>query len=319
MLILSGAHVAELLDYPSAVQAVEEAYLARHRGRALTPQRQVLALRRGRVLVMSGALDDSEVVATKVVSAFEGNPERGLPSILASVLLVDPETGRPLALLDGTSLTAIRTAAANGVGVRHLAREDAAVAGLLGSAAEAVSHLAMFCALRPIRRALVYSRDPGRREAFARQAAARHGIPVEAVGSAEEVVRAADVIATVTGSPEPLVRREWVRDGAHLAVAGSPGPTQQEVDAATVRAARVVVDHHDALETAGIFLKAGLGAGDVHATIGEVIEGTRPGRTNTRQITLFNVMGLGILDAAPALLVYRRALERGLGTSVDLQ
>ncbi len=316
MLILSRAQVEALLDYPSAMEAVEGAYLARHRGQALAPPAQHLTLPRGRVLVMSGFLPETGALATKVVTAYSDHVNRGLGNVLGTVLLLDPETGVARALLDGTSLTGIRTAAANAVGVKYLAREDARVLGLLGSSMEAGTHLAAIRALRPIERVLVYSRNSTRREVFARMAASKHGIPVQHMGSAEEVVRGADIVVAATGSPEPLVRWEWLRPGTHVAVAGSGG---QEVDEETVRRAKVVVDRReDALRSGVIFVKAGLTDGDVYAEIPELISGARPGRASPEEITLYDVLGLGLLDAATAHLVYQRAVERGVGTPVEV-
>jgi ornithine cyclodeaminase/alanine dehydrogenase len=225
--------------------------------------------------------------------------------------------------MDGTYITAMRTGATSGVATRYLAREDASTVGVIGAGAQARTQLAAVCEVRPIAAARVFSRSADGRAAYAREMSAELGIEVVATGSAEEAVRGVDIVCTASTSKTPVVESDWIGPGVHINGVGSHSVDARELDAETVRRARVVVDTRDAaLAEAGDLLmpiKEGLiGEDHIRAELGEVVTGARPGRERDDEITLFKSQGLAIQDVATAALVYRIARERGVGTSAPL-
>lgn len=255
----------------------------------------------------------------KVICIFPGNPARGLDAHQGGVFLFDGETGAPRALLDASAVTEIRTAAVSGVATRLLAREDTKELAILGSGVQARSHLEAMANVRPFARARVWSRTAEHAQAFAAEASAP--FPVEAVSSAEEAVRGADVVVTATSSREPIVERDWLAPGAHVNAVGSSIPTARELDADTVAAASLFADARESmLNEGGDYLfavrEAGIGPEHIRAELGELLTGEREGRRSADELTVFKSLGLGTEDLAAAELVYERARAEGAGTAV---
>jgi ornithine cyclodeaminase/alanine dehydrogenase len=255
---------------------------------------------------------------------FSDNGSRyGEPTIQGVVLLHDARTGKPLALMDAEQLTAMRTGAASGVATRLLAREDASVATVLGSGAQAGTQLLAVCTVRPIRKALVYSLSSEQDQAFARRMSERLGIPVQRAEGMRQAVEAADVICTATNSSTPLFDGAWLRPGTHVNGIGSYTRTMRELDTTTVLRSRVYVDGRTAAQTeAGdIVIPIAEGAityDHVVGEIGAVLLGRAPGRSAEDEITVFKSVGMAVQDAVTAPIVYRRALEQGLGQQIHL-
>jgi ornithine cyclodeaminase len=259
----------------------------------------------------------------KLVSVFNSNVERGLPLIHSVVLAVDTGTGAPLALIEGSRLTAIRTGAASGAATDVLARPDAKTVAIFGAGVQARRQLEAVCTVRAIERVCVYSLNGA--EAFAAEMAGRGPIPAEIViaGSPREAVAGADVICAATTSRTPVFDGRDLKPGAHVNGIGSFTPEMQEIDAATVRRARVVVDSVEAaLAEAGdliIPLNAGLiDRAHISTELGEVIAGLKPGRTSAEQITFFKSVGVAVQDAMAAAIILRNGQAQGLGTVVEL-
>ena len=255
----------------------------------------------------------------KVVCIFPSNAERGIDLHQGGVLLFDGETGAPRALLDASAVTEIRTAAVSGVATRLLAREDATELAILGSGVQARSHLEAMAKVRPFARARVWSRTAEHARALAAEASAP--FRVEAVASAEQAVRGADVVVTATSSREPIVEREWLEPGAHVNAVGSSIPTARELDAETVAAASLFADTRESmLNEGGDYLlavsEAGIGPDHIQAELGEVLVGAHAGRRSADELTVFKSLGIGVEDLAAAELVYARARESGAGTAV---
>ena len=287
--------VRRLLRMEELIPAMERALAELSGGRVVQPVRLVLpvAEREGFFFVMpayGGAL------GAKLVTFFPNN--RGIPTHHAVVVLFRPETGEPLATMDGRLITELRTAAVSAVATSVLARPDASVLGILGSGAQARSHLQALRLVRPFGEVRVWS--PHRAGAFAE----RHG--VRAAASAEEAVRGADVIVTATTSKVPVLFGEWLSPGAHVNAVGAPRPDWRELDDETLRRARLYVESREpALRESGDVIAAG----SVFAEIGEVIGGVRPGRASADDITLFKSVGMAVEDVVAADLVYRRAQQ----------
>ena len=255
----------------------------------------------------------------KVVCIFPSNAARGIDLHQGGVLIFDGETGVLRALVDASAITATRTAAVSGVATRALAREDARELAILGSGVQARSHLEAMAAVRPFERARVWSRTAEHAAVFA--AEAEVSFPVEAVESAEEAVRAADVVVTATSSPEPIVRRDWLASGAHVNAVGSSIPTARELDADTVAASALFADARESMVNEGgdyLFAvrEAGIGPDHIRAELGEVLTGSGQGRLAEDELTVFKSLGLAAEDLAAAEHVYTRAQADGAGVTV---
>jgi ornithine cyclodeaminase len=251
-------------------------------------------------------------LGAKLVTLFPGNTDR--PTHQATIVLFDPETGSPSALLDGTYITEARTAGAAALAARLLARDDATILAILGTGAQARSHAAAFARLRDWAEIRIAGRDAAKAEELAAEVGAT------ASPSFEDAVRGADVVAATTHSPEPVVLREWLAPGAHVSSVGFPG-SGSELDPAIVRDATLVVETRAALEPppAGAPELQGLDASAVHAELGELVAGSRPGRATPSEITLYKSVGVAAQDLAAAALVVAAARARGAGLEIELE
>jgi alanine dehydrogenase len=308
MLVLSRAEVRALLDLDLLLDALERAFVELSAGRVSVPPRIAASTERGLLAAMPGYADG--VLETKLVSVFPEN--RDLPSHQATISLFDDETGRPLALVDGTEITAVRTGASSAVSTRALARDDARVLAVLGTGVQARSHIETARRVRDFDEIRVVGRNLERAEELASE------IGGSAFGSFEEAVRGADVVSACTDASEPVLSAEWLAPGTHVTSVGASrvGP---ELDRETVTAGLLVVESRVAFEPypAGSHELQGLDP-ESAVELGEVLAGTRDGRTSPEQITVYKSMGHAVEDAAATGLVYRRALEEGAGTEVEL-
>jgi len=327
--VLSAEDVARLLPMRDCIQVMRDALASLARGRALVPLRMVMRMpdASGFLGLMPGHIgpDDGRAGALgmKAVSVFPGNARRGIDTHQGAVLLFEEDTGRLSALMDGATITAIRTAAVSGVATDLLARRDAAELAILGAGVQARTHLEAIAAVRPLRRVRVWSRNPQHAADLVKASAARYGAVIEAVPTAEAAVRAADVVATVTASPQPVLQRPWVKDGAHINAVGSSIPTTREIDTATMAAVRLFVDRREsALNEAGDLLipmrEGAFTADHIQAELGEVIIGTDLGRQSPDELTLFKSLGLAVEDVASAAFILERAREMGIGQTVRM-
>jgi len=327
--VLSAEDVAKLLPMRDCIEVMRDALGALARGNALVPLRMVMRMpdASGFLGVMPGQIGpDGEregALGMKAVSVFPGNAPRGIDTHQGAVLLFEPDTGRLSALLDGAAITAIRTAAVSGLATDLLARKDASELAILGAGVQARTHLEAIAAVRPLRRVRIWSRNPEHAVNLVRESAARYPATIDAVPTAEAAVRGADVVATVTASPQPVLQRPWVKDGAHINAVGSSIPTTREIDTATMAAARLFVDRREsALNEAGDVLIAihegGFGADHIQAELGEVIIGTDPGRRSATELTLFKSLGLAVEDVASAAFILKRAKQTGAGQTVTM-
>jgi ornithine cyclodeaminase len=257
----------------------------------------------------------------KAVTVFHGNDERGLPSHQGLITLIDAETGTPLALMDGTRITAMRTAAVSAVATRHLARTDASVATIIGTGVQARTHAEALACVRELSEIRIVGRRPDAAQQLAAELADR--LPARAFDDAAAALDGADIVATVTASPAPVFAPEAIAPGTHINAVGAYTATTREVPSETVAAARVFVDDRTAAlsEAGDLLLAIADGAIDeshVVGTLGEVLIGQVQGRTDAQQITIFESLGLGLEDIAAASQVYGRALEDGIGTDVEI-
>jgi ornithine cyclodeaminase/alanine dehydrogenase-like protein (mu-crystallin family) len=322
---LSARDVERALPVREAVEVMKEAFRQLSAGEAVVPPRTHIeaAESRGDALFMPSCLPAARRMGIKVVTVHRGNPPLGLPLIQAVMVVLDATTGSPLAVMDGTSLTAIRTGAASGAATDLLARPDTTVAAIFGAGPQARTQLQAVCAVRPIREARVFDSDAGRAEAFAREMASRLGIAVRVARSPSEALAGADVVCTATTSAVPVFADRDLAEGAHINAIGSYKPSVREIPGETVQRARVVVDHLPAaLAEAGdllIPMREGLiGRDHIHAELGEIVAGRKKGRESRSQTTLFKSVGVAVQDLAAADRLLANAERLSLGTELSL-
>lgn len=313
LLYLSRADVERLLDVDEMLDALAKALVIYSSGATSVPARSAARVPdRGLLGVMPGYIP-GVALETKLVSVFPGNDEHGLPSHQGLIALFDEKTGTPIALMDGTFITAIRTGGTAAVAARELAREDASVLAILGAGVQGWSHLTTFPRVRDFTEIRVASRNPERAQKLASS-----NPRARVVASFEDAARGADVVACCTDAREPILKREWLKRGAHIsAVGGTFGP---ELDRETVMSSRVFVEWRGAVTNpppAGAHELQGLDPDEV-TEVGEVIAKTKPGRQSADEITLYKSTGHAVEDAATARLVYDRARDQGIGTRLSL-
>ena len=258
----------------------------------------------------------------KAICVFPGNPALGKDAHQGLVMLFSQETGEPLALMNASQITAIRTAAVSAVATRLLARPEASELGIIGAGVQARTHLVALALVRPIRRARVACRNKEHAFELVREMQDKVPFPIEAVSDNEAAVRDAGIIVTATSAHEPVINREWIADGAHINAIGTHSPQSREIDTATMAAARIFVDRREsALNEAGDYLLAARDGAvtpeSIVAEIGELVIETKSGRTSPSEITLFKSLGLAIEDVVCAEYLYRKAKDENAGTWVD--
>lgn len=272
--------------------------------------------------LMPGYLGNPESFGLKVVSVMPKNHGTGYDSHQGVVMLFGVEHGEPLAIIDATAITAIRTAAASGAATDVLANKDAGDLALIGTGAQARTHLGAMRFVRDLRRVRVWSRTRENAERFAREEADRFEIAIEVADSAEAAVRDSDLICTTTAAREPVVRGEWLSPGAHINAVGACFPAARELDTETVRRARLFTDSREScLNEAGDFLLArsdgAIGDDHVLGEIGDVFSGKITGRTSHDDITIYESLGVAIEDLASAHFILEQAREKKAGTWLE--
>jgi ornithine cyclodeaminase len=316
MIVLNGDDIRRLVTIADLIEPIAAAMAGVSRREAQLPLRQAIPLGAGdKFGVMPGALGGEGTYGAKLLSLFPRNPDRGLSSHAGIMLVFDRETGLPKACLDASVLTALRTAAASAVATRLLARPDARRLAIIGAGEEAEGHLTAMRAVRPIDRVVAWSRNGGKAAAFAR----KHGI--EAAPTPAAALEDAEVICTATSATAPFLAAAMIPEGAHLNAIGGSMPYLRELQPDCVPALGFFTDYRPSLEAqAGEVIDArsqGLVPADWQATeIGEVIAGTRPGRTADAQRTIYRSLGVAAQDLAAADFIAARAAERKCGVEV---
>lgn len=328
MLILSSEDVHKALPMSEAIQAMKDAYASLSGGTAVVPLRTRLPIpdREALSLFMPAYIHSAEgqALAIKVVSLFPGNPARELAYIQAAVLVLDPETGRVIALLEGSSLTAIRTGAAGGAAIDLLARQDSKIVAIFGAGTQGRTQLEAACTARNIEAAFIFDSNPAKAEMFAEEMKGKGRIPqdLRVAWNAQEAIQSADIVCTATTSAKPVFEDEYLRMGTHISAVGSYTPDMQEVPAGTLRRAKVFVDSRAAaMEEAGDLIqpiRAGLfDESHICGELGEVVSGKIPGRQSQDEITYFKSVGIAVQDAMAAQVALNNARKLNIGTEVD--
>jgi len=328
MLLLTAEDVRKALPMNEAIETMKSAYASLSGGTAVVPLRTRLPIPNSEALsLFMPAFVSSpkgDALAIKVVSLFPTNPARGLAYIQAAVLVFEAETGRAIALLEGSSLTAIRTGAAGGAAIDLLARPESKVAAIFGAGAQGRTQLEAACTARQIETAFIFDGNAGKAETFAAEMRGKGRIPpdVRVAQSSREAIENADIICTATTSSRPVFDDRDVKPGTHISAVGSYTPDMQEVPAETLLRAKIFVDSRSAsLEEAGDLIqpiRAGL-FDETHicGELGEVVSGQLPGRESAQEITYFKSVGIAVQDAMAAQVALANARKMNLGTEVD--
>jgi ornithine cyclodeaminase/alanine dehydrogenase-like protein (mu-crystallin family) len=324
LIVLSRRDVAQLMDYADYVDAVEAALRAAVEGNALAPPAAAFHLPGGSFHAKAAALMAAEpaVMAIKLNGNFPGNPAaHGLPTVQGIIYLADASNGRPLALMDSIEVTINRTGAATTLAARHLTRPDSRVATICGAGVQGRIQLRAIAAALAVERVHVWDAKPDAARALADEL--RGAFPLDLrVADSLAVVRESDVVVTCTSARKAFLGPDLVRPGTFIAAVGADNSDKQEIDPRLYAASLAVVDSLEQAAEIGDLhhaLAAGTVARDhVHATLGEIVSGRRPGRTDPQSITLFDSTGMGLQDVAAATAIYRRALQAGVGTRLTL-
>jgi ornithine cyclodeaminase len=313
LLVLNEHDVHAQLTMRECIATMEDALASLARGEVLQPLRNMIR-GEGASGILGLMPSYHRDYGLKEVCVFPGNPAKGLDTHLGAVLLHSGETGQLLAIANASAITAIRTAAVSAVATKLLAREDSSTLAILGAGVQARSHLEAIRLVRPIREVRVFSRTRAKAEQLEN---------CRVVESAEEAVRGADIVVTVTNAREPIVRREWIGAGTHINAVGSSIAAARELDSATVADASLFVDRREStVNESGDYLFAlreGAINGPAHirAELGEILTGKASGRTSASEITLFKSLGLAIEDLASVRFLYEKAKASGAGTWID--
>jgi ornithine cyclodeaminase/alanine dehydrogenase-like protein (mu-crystallin family) len=323
VLILSAADVHQVLTPADCADAMRTALAARARGQVDQPLRMVVRPEGagGLMALMPAYLGTAgeEAYGLKAICIFPGNPAAGLDQHQGLVLLSSAQTGQPLAILNASAVTEIRTAAVSAVATALLARPDASELAIIGTGVQARAHLTALAAARPLTAVRVAGRDQGRARRFADEMRGTVEAPVTACESAAEAVDDADIVVTATSSAEPVLRRPWLAPGAHVNAVGACVPAARELDTETMASAALFADSREsAASEAGDYVLAlaegAIEPGAIRAELGEVLIGAAPGRLDEDEITVFESLGLAVEDLAAAMLAYSRAPQAGAGS-----
>ena len=328
MLILNANEVRQALPMKQVITAMKDAYASLSDGTAVVPLRTRLQIpsHDALSLFMPAYMksDISEALAIKVVSLYPHNPSRGLSYIQAAVLVLEADTGRAIALLEGSMLTAVRTGAGSGAAIDLLAREDSKVVAIFGAGAQGRTQLEAACNARNIETVFIYNPSMDKAQAFVKEMAGRNFIPkdIRVARTPKEAIEHADIICTATTSPKPVFDDENLKPGTHISAIGAYTPEMQEVPVETLTRARIVVDSYaTVMEEAGDIVQAiragGIQESNIHAELGEIVLGKKSGRQSATEITFFKSVGNAVQDAVAAQLALQNAREMKLGTKVN--
>jgi ornithine cyclodeaminase/alanine dehydrogenase-like protein (mu-crystallin family) len=325
VLIVNQSEVAQLLPMNQCIDVMAEALKDLAQGNVILPLRPIMWLpeKVGALGMMPAYLGNLQIMGLKVISVFPGNHGTEYDSHMGAVMIFETKHGQPLALMDATEITAVRTAGTSGVATRLLARQDAGDLTILGSGTQARTHLDAMLLCRKIRRVRIWSRNPEHARRFAERESQNHNIKVEPTPTVRSAVEGADIICTTTASPDPILLGEFLSPGAHINAVGSSVPYARELDTPAVVRSRFFVDRREStLSEAGDFLlpkrEGAIGDDHIQGEIGEILISKIHGRRNRDEITVFKSLGLAVEDVAAANHVYLKAIEKGMGILVEL-
>jgi alanine dehydrogenase len=325
VLILSKNEVQSCLPMGKTIEAVREAYIAFARGRVQLAPVAHLDIKQynGEVDIKPGYVEDFGIIGTKIASGYYDNHKLGLPPGVAIIVLMDLKTSMPIAIMDGTYITAYRTGAAGAVAADVLARKNSKRVGVVGTGTQGRMQIIALRELLKIEEVRAWDIVGEAAERYAKEMAESLGIEVNAFSNVEDVVRDADIVVTVTPSREALVKSDWIGEGVHINAIGADGPGKQELDPRIVASAdKIVVDSLVQCRMIGEIQHALaqnlITEDNVHAEIGQILIGDKSGRESEKEITMFDSTGIAAQDIAAGYVVYKEAKEKGLGLTTNL-
>ena len=320
ILVLAARDVHELLGYRECADVMRQALAALARGQIQQPLRTVVRPRDAAGFMGLMPAYSPDGYGLKAICVTPGNPAVGKDAHQGGVMLFAADTGEPLALVNASAITEIRTAAVSAVATGLLAREGAAELAVIGTGVQGRAHAHALAATRPLTGIRMAGRDVARARKVAAELAEALGLPVTAAGSVPEAVDGAGIVVTATSSAQPVLRREWLAAGSHVNAVGACLPHAREIDTATMAEAAVFADSRESVrsESGDYLLAAQEGADNpVRAELGELLTGTASGRADDDEITVFESLGLAAEDLAAATYLYQKASRLGGGTSAD--
>lgn len=325
VLILNREEVEEILTMKDCIGVMRDAFTALAKGGSYNPLRSIMRLptKKGLFGMMPGYTSENDIFGIKAISVFPGNYKEGISSHQGVVLLFEGDHGRLIAVMDAEVITAVRTAAVSALATDVLAKKDSKILAILGAGVQGRRHLESISLVRGIERAYVWDIDDRYSQAYIASESPRYNFDITAAGSAEEAVKDADIICTVTPAKAPILRLKWVKPGAHINAVGACTPDAQEIESGLMAHSSLYTDCRESLfNEPGDFLipkKEGLIAEDhVKGELGELIAGVISGRASDKEITLFKALGLAIDDLAAGYYVYEKASAKKTGISRDL-
>lgn len=323
-IILNQSEIKELIKMDKVIEAVETAYYEHAQSKVQMPAKEYLFFQKfnGDLRIMPCYLPDMGESGVKCVNVHPDNPHmHDLPTVMAMIELVDPATGFPLAIMDGTWITNMRTGAAGGVGTKYLAREDSKTLGIVGAGKQAYTQLMAINEVMDIDEVVVYCRTCSSREDFAKKVSDIYGIPVNAVDTPKKAVENMDVVVTVTPVNHPVIKTEWISPGTHINAMGADAPGKQEIESSALLKSKVFIDCWEQASHSGeinVPVSEGLiQQEDISGKLGDVIIGKNPGRTSEDEITIFDSTGLAVQDITTAWTVYEKARDLNLGRRIN--
>lgn len=293
-------------DYVSAIEKVFKLY---GKGEAEMPAKVYLTFPKGDLRCMPAYIPSLKMAGIKNVNSHPGN--RDMPAVMATIALVDPETGFPVAIMDGTHITSMRTGAASGVAAKYLSREDSKVVAFIGTGSQARTQLEGLLVTRPgLSKAKMYDTDQAAMKSFRQEVSDKYDLEVECAASVKDAVRDADIVTTTTPVRTPIVKAEYIRKGTHINAMGADAEGKQELDQEILKVARIVIDNWEQASHSGeinvALAKGIITREDIHADIGEIVIGKKPGRESEDEITIFDSTGLAIQDLSSASEIYKK-------------
>lgn len=321
VLLLTRSEIKSAVTLVEAIEAVERGFAEYSLGKVEMPPRTVLSPLNGWVGIMSAYMREYQALATKVVAVYPENVKFNFPSTVAILIYSDPSTGMPLAVMDATYLTALRTGAASGVATKYLAVKDASILTIIGCGVQAETQLEAVTTVRDIDVVNVYDINRLISEKFAKRMGEKLKLNVESFENSEKAVKNAEILVTATTSKTPVVMGAWIREGCHINAIGAQGVEMREFDDDVIKNSKIIVDSRSsALKEAGdlaIPLKERLVNPSRIAEIGEIILGKKEGRSSPVEITFFKSVGLAVQDCIVAKIVYEKSLDQGLGKEIE--
>ncbi|MFH0896639.1 MAG: alanine dehydrogenase [Candidatus Bathyarchaeota archaeon] len=325
ILLINEREVAEILTMEETLDAVKEAFMAKGYGQVQMPSKVYVTFKKynGDFRVMPSYLENSDAAGVKIVNVHPNNPRiYGKPSVMATIVLIDPRTGAPLAIMGGTYITAMRTGAAGGLATKYLAKENSKILGLVGTGVQARTQLQAISKVLSLEEVRVYDIIGDALNKFIEETKEKYEISVSRCRSVHECIKNADVVSVTTPTTSPIIKNEWIRSGTHINAIGADAPGKQALDPNILKNSKIIVDDlNQAIHSGEInvpFSQGMLREDDIYAELGEVIVGDKAGRVRDDEITVFVSTGLSLQDVSTAITVFRKAKAENMGNWITL-